>query len=67
MTAVILTFALCPAAFAPPTVADTKRTFIEAYARPIPAIYNSVVQELLVQQHFIRYGVNYQYNPVGAQ
>lgn len=54
------------AAFAPPTVADTKRRFIEAYTRPVPAIYNTVVQELLVQQHFIRYGVNYRYNGVYA-
>lgn len=54
---------LC-AAFEPPTVADTKKQFSEAYARPIPAIYNTVVQELLVQQHFIRYSVNYKYNAV---
>lgn len=52
------------AAFAPPTVADTKSKFMLAYTRPIPSIYNTVVQELLVQQHFIRYGVNYVYNPV---
>jgi hypothetical protein len=45
-------------------VAETKRNFIEAYTRPVPAIYNTVLQELLVQQHFIRYGVNYQYNAV---
>jgi hypothetical protein len=55
-----------PAAFSPPTVAETKRNFIEAYTRPIPAIYNTVLQELLVQQHFIRYGINYQYNAVSA-
>lgn len=54
------------AAFSPPTVAETKRNFIEAYTRPIPAIYNTVLQELLVQQHFIRYGINYQYNAVYA-
>jgi hypothetical protein len=45
-------------------VAETKRNFIEAYTRPVPAIYNTVLQELLVQQHFIRYGINYQYNAV---
>lgn len=54
------------AAFAPPTVSDTKAKFLKSYTRPVPAIYNTVVQELLVQQHFIRYGVNYQYNAVGA-
>jgi Thylakoid formation protein len=59
-----MTGSLLPAAFAPPTVASTKRAFIEAYSRPIPSIYNTVVQELLVQQHFIRYSVNYAYNPV---
>eukprot|EP00775_Hariotina_reticulata_P002157 gene2157-2475_t len=53
-------------AFAPPTVADTKKQFIEGYQRPIPSIYNTVVQELLVQQHFIRYGINYKYNAVYA-
>ena len=53
-----------PANFAPPTVADTKRKFIEAYSKPVPAIYNTVLQELLVQQHFIRYSVKYQYNEV---
>jgi hypothetical protein len=37
---------------------------LEAYRRPVPAIYNVVLQELLVQQHFIRYNVNYQYNEV---
>jgi hypothetical protein len=58
--------AYLPAAFAPPTVAETKRNFIEAYTRPIPAIYNTVLQELLVQQHFIRYGINYQYNAVSG-
>lgn len=32
----------------------------------MPAIYATVVQELLVQQHFIRYNVNYMYNEVFA-
>lgn len=55
------------AAHAPPTVADTKAKFIEGYPRPIPSIYNVVVQELLVQQHFIRHNVAYQYNEVRGQ
>lgn len=54
------------AAHNPPPVADTKRKFLENYRRPIPAVYNTVVQELLVQQHFTRYAVNYQYNEVFA-
>jgi hypothetical protein len=56
----------CPAlaAFNPPTVADTKAKFITNYTRPIPALYNTVIQELLVQQHFIRHSVNYKYNAV---
>lgn len=54
------------AAHAPPTVAETKRRFMEAYRKPIPAIYNTVVQEVLVQQHFVRYNVAYQYNEVFA-
>eukprot|EP00877_Chromochloris_zofingiensis_P000694 jgi/Chrzof1/10625/Cz05g05190.t1_THF1[v5.2] len=54
------------AAFDPPTVSDTKRKFSEAYKKPIPSIYNTVVQELLVQQHFMRYNVNYKYNQVMA-
>jgi hypothetical protein len=57
---------LPPAAFAPPTVADTKGKFTKSYTRPIPAIYNNVIQELLVQQHFIRYSINYKYNAVSV-
>lgn len=55
------------AAFSPPTVSDTKKAFSDAYKRPIPALYNTVVQELLVQQHFIRYSVNYKYNAVSVR
>lgn len=47
---------------APPTVAETKRKFVEAYPKPIAAVYSTVLQELLVQQHFIRYSSLYQYN-----
>jgi hypothetical protein len=48
-------------------VSDTKKAFIETYPKPIPSVYEAVVQELLVQQHFIRYKVNYQYNEVSAE
>lgn len=49
-----------------PTVADTKRAFIEAYPKPMPALYNTVVQEFLVQHHIMRYQKNYKYNPIMA-
>jgi photosystem II biogenesis protein Psp29 len=49
-----------------PTVAETKTNFLKAYRRPIPSVYNSVLQELLVQQHLMRYKKNYQYDPVFA-
>jgi len=54
------------AAFSPPPVADTKRKFMEAYRKPIPSIYTTVIQELLVSQHFVRYNINYQYDEVLA-
>lgn len=56
-TTFINAYAVCMplAAFAPPPVADTKANFLTHYSKPIPAIYNVVLQELLVQQHFIRY------------
>ncbi|XP_078428568.1 photosystem II reaction center PSB29 protein [Wolffia australiana] len=49
-----------------PTVSDTKLNFLKGYKRPIPSIYNTVLQELLVQQHLIRYKRTYQYDPVFA-
>eukprot|EP00884_Botryococcus_braunii_P016138 jgi/Botrbrau1/3207/Bobra.37_2s0037.1 len=48
----------------PPTVSDTKAKFYQGYRKPVPSIYNTVVQELLVQQHLIRYNKNYRYDPV---
>lgn len=57
-------FAAAP--FSPPTVSDTKAKFMEGYRKPIASIYATVMNELIVQQHFIRYSVNYQYNPVFA-
>lgn len=53
-------------AFAPPTVTDTKRAFLESYPQPVPALYNTVVQEILVQQHFTRYNIKYSYDKVFA-
>lgn len=49
-----------------PTVSQTKLNFLKAYKKPIPSIYNTVLQELLVQQHLTRYKNNYQYDPVFA-
>lgn len=48
------------------TVAETKANFLKAYKRPIPSIYNTVVQELIVQQHLMRYKKTYRYDPVFA-
>ncbi|KAK6157214.1 hypothetical protein DH2020_011462 [Rehmannia glutinosa] len=49
-----------------PTVSETKLNFLKAYKRPIPSIYNTVLQELIVQQHLMRYKKSYQYEPVFA-
>ncbi|CAA6672022.1 unnamed protein product [Spirodela intermedia] len=49
-----------------PTVSDTKMNFLKAYKRPIPSVYNTVLQELLVQQHLMRYKRTYQYDAVFA-
>ncbi|XP_050380489.1 protein THYLAKOID FORMATION1, chloroplastic [Argentina anserina] len=48
------------------TVADTKLNFLRAYKRPIPSVYNTVLQELIVQQHLMRYKRTYRYDPVFA-
>ncbi|KAK6120616.1 hypothetical protein DH2020_045649 [Rehmannia glutinosa] len=42
-----------------PTVSQTKANFLKAYKRPIPSIYNTVLQELIVQQHLMRYKRSY--------
>ena len=49
----------------PPTVSDTKAKFYSKYKKPLPAVYNTVIQELLVQQHILRYNKNYSYDVVG--
>lgn len=49
-----------------PTVADTKAKFIQAYNKPIPAVYNTVLQEMIVLQHMSRYQKNYKYSAVQA-
>ncbi|XP_061346725.1 protein THYLAKOID FORMATION1, chloroplastic-like [Gastrolobium bilobum] len=49
-----------------PTVSETKLNFLKTYKRPIPSIYNTVLQELIVQQHLMRYKRSYRYDPVFA-
>ncbi|KAK3032260.1 hypothetical protein RJ639_037434 [Escallonia herrerae] len=49
-----------------PTVAETKLNFLNSYKRPIPSIYNTVLQELIVQQHLMRYKRTYCYDAVFA-
>ncbi|WOL15081.1 protein THYLAKOID FORMATION1, chloroplastic [Canna indica] len=54
------------ASYVPPTVSETKLNFLKSYKRPIPSIYNTVLLELLVQQHLMRYKKTYQYDAVFA-
>nr|DAD23081.1 TPA_asm: hypothetical protein HUJ06_024544 [Nelumbo nucifera] len=49
-----------------PTVSETKLSFLKAYKRPIPTVYNTVLQELIVQQHLMRYKRTYRYDAVFA-
>ncbi|KAI3736216.1 hypothetical protein L6452_15754 [Arctium lappa] len=49
-----------------PPVSETKLKFLTAYKRPIPSIYNTVLQELIVQQHLMRYKTTYRYDAVFA-
>ncbi|KAL3820972.1 hypothetical protein ACJIZ3_006877 [Penstemon smallii] len=49
-----------------PTVSETKSNFLKSYKRPIPSIYNTVLQELIVQQHLVRYKKSYRYDAVFA-
>ena len=50
----------------PPPVADTKAAFYALYRKPLPAIYNVVLQELLVQAHLVRNNVDYEYDALYA-
>ncbi|KAI4964708.1 hypothetical protein ZWY2020_059807 [Hordeum vulgare] len=51
----------------PPTVADTKMNFLKSLQASYSSIYSTVLQELLVQQHLMRYKeMHYQYDPVFA-
>lgn len=57
---------MCTGSDAPPPVSETKSKFLTAYKRPIPSIYNTVLQELIVQQHLMRYKKTYRYDAVFA-
>ena len=52
------------AGFNPPPVSETKAAFLQKYPRPLPGIYDTVIQELLVQQHLLRFQKKYQYDKV---
>lgn len=58
--------AVAARAFKPPTVSDTKAKFLAEYADHIPAMYNTVIQELIVQQHFMRHNMRYKYDAIFA-
>ncbi|XP_022726169.1 protein THYLAKOID FORMATION1, chloroplastic-like isoform X1 [Durio zibethinus] len=49
-----------------PTVSETKSNFLKEYKQPIPSVYNTVLQELIVQQHLMRYKRTYRYDAVFA-
>ena len=48
------------------TVSDTKQKFLAGYAQPIPALYSTIIQELLVQHHLIRFAPKHQYDKIYA-
>ncbi|KAJ9686839.1 hypothetical protein PVL29_015613 [Vitis rotundifolia] len=49
-----------------PTVSETKMNFLKNYRLPIPSVYNTLLQELMVQQHLMRYKRTYRYDAVFA-
>jgi len=48
------------------TVAETKSAFMKSYTKPLGLLYSTAVNELLVQQHLLRFNVEYSYNPIFA-
>ncbi|GJD11525.1 protein thylakoid formation1, chloroplastic [Galdieria sulphuraria] len=48
------------------TVAETISDFLKHFRHPIPSIYRTIVQELLVTTHLARVAVGFQYDPVFA-
>ncbi|OMO98878.1 Photosystem II Psp29, biogenesis [Corchorus olitorius] len=57
---------MCTTTDIPPTVSETKSNFLKAYKRPIPSVYNTVLQELIVQHHLMKYKRTYRYDAVFA-
>ncbi|HAN45399.1 MAG TPA: photosystem II biogenesis protein Psp29 [Cyanobacteria bacterium UBA8156] len=49
-----------------PTVADAKRAFLQAFAKPIESVYRRVVDELLVELHLLRVNQNFRHDEVFA-
>ncbi|GJQ15866.1 hypothetical protein GpartN1_g7657.t1 [Galdieria partita] len=48
------------------TVAETISDFLKHFRHPIPSIYRTIVQELLVTTHLARVSEGFQYDPVFA-
>merc|ERR1712159_311351 len=48
------------------TVSDTKQKFLQAYPYPIPSVWSTITQELLVQGHFAKYNVKSEYNALAS-
>ncbi|MFN3361585.1 MAG: photosystem II biogenesis protein Psp29 [Pseudanabaenaceae cyanobacterium] len=49
-----------------PTVADTKRAFLQAFPHPISAIYRKIIDELLVELHLLTVDQAFRYDCVFA-
>ena len=49
-----------------PTVSDTKAAFMKNYSKPIPAMFNNIIQELLVSQHLYQVNVKYEYSEIAS-
>lgn len=49
-----------------PTVSETKAAFMNNYKKPIPAMYNTILQELIVSQHLYVNNAKYQYNALSS-
>ena len=48
------------------TVSDTKAKFLQAYPYPIPSVWSTVTQELLVQGHFAKYNAKSEYSELAS-
>mmetsp|Transcript_35353 Transcript_35353/g.76782 ORF Transcript_35353/g.76782 Transcript_35353/m.76782 type:complete len:296 (+) Transcript_35353:150-1037(+) len=48
------------------TVSETKERFLAVFPKPLPALYSTIIQELLVQHHLIKYSPKHQFDKVHA-